>query len=264
VSDGTVAQADAVPAEVGTLNGATYAIVDNGVATFVSTLETNNEYKVMMPVGEGVVFSFEAAGAWIAFNTNMVSFAGTVDVASGVEGVKIETSDESGIVTYTAVPFGAPKTVSPGSATELDASTAEAATNEAESVSIVISDAAAATAGQAAVLKKVITYDEGTGKYSVELAINEEAQAFVDPDEAVAVVAGVLSGSAASVSVSADKLTPGLYYSLAVATEVDGQYLEGTRTLAAGNEGILFPIAKPEGTKAFYKVLVNMLPVSAQ
>ena len=113
---------------------------------------------------------------------------------------------------------------------------------------------------RAAVLKKVITYDEGTGKYSVELAIDEEARNFVDPDQAVAVVAGVLSGSAASVTVPAAKLTPGLYYSLAVATEVDGTYTEGARTLAAGNEGILFSITKPAGsTKAFYKVLVNMV-----
>ena len=122
----------------------------------------------------------------------------------------------------------------------------------------MVSDAAAEAAGQINVLKKVITYNESTGKYSVEVAIDEDAKNFVDPDEAVAVVAGVLSGSAASVSIPADKLTPGLYYSLAVATEVDGTYTEGTRTLAAGNEGILFPISKPEGTKAFYKVLVNM------
>ena len=156
------------------------------------------------------------------------------------------------------------KTVSPGGSTVLDASTAEAATNEAETVTIVISDSDAEAAGQAYVLKKVITYDEGTGKYSVELAIDEEARNFVDPDEAMAVVAGVLSGSAASVTVPAAKLTPGLYYSLAVATEVDGTYTEGLRTLATGSADIQFSISRPEGTKAFYKVLVNMLPVSAQ
>jgi hypothetical protein len=259
VSDGTVAQADALPAEMGTLNGATYATVSGNVATFVADadLVKDTQYKAMRPVASGTVFTLEAVGDWISFDTNLVSFAGEVAVAN--VGMMVETTEANGVVKFEAKVFGAPKTVEPGSATELDAATAEAATNEAESVTIVIADSAAAAAGQAAVLKKVITYDEGTGKYSVELAIDEDAAAFVDPDEAVAVVAGVLSGSAASVTVPADKLTPGLYYSLAVATDVDGTYNEGTRYLADGsNEGLLLPITKPEGTKAFYKVLVNM------
>ncbi len=247
---------------VGSGTGIRYATVDDGVATTTTNLVKDTTYllECNVPTNATPVFALAASGDYIAFDKSFgYTFKGDVVIADGIVGLQVTSNEVNNVLTFTAGPFGAPKTVSPGSATELDASTAEAATNEAESVTIVISDAAAATAGQADVLKKVITYDEGTGKYSVELAINEDAAAFVDPDEAVAVVAGVLSGSAASVTIPAAALTPGLYYSLAVSTTVDGTYTEGARTLAAGNEGILFSITKPEGTKAFYKVLVNMV-----
>ncbi len=232
----------------------------NNIATFVAPTFGDTVYYCM--AANSKAFVLTNAADEISIDTSLAAYTGAVTTT--VEDAEVATETSRTVTTYYVDTGSSGKTVSPGGSTELDASTAEAATNEAESVTIVISDAAADAAGQVYVLKKVITYDEGSGKYSVELAIDEEARNFVDPDEAVAVVAGVLSGSAASVTIPADKLTPGLYYSLAVATEVDGQYLEGARTLAAGNEGILFPISKPEGTKAFYKVLVNMLPVSAQ
>ena len=142
-----------------------------------------------------------------------------------------------------------------GAVVAVQAATAEAALAKVE---LRITDTAAAAAGQASVVKLVAAEtSEGSGTWNVSVAIDEDAEAFVDPDEAVAVVAGVLSGSNASVTVPAAKLTPGLYYSLAVSTDVDGTYTEGTRYLAAG-EAISLPVTKPEGTKAFYKVLVNM------
>ena len=57
-------------------------------------------------------------------------------------------------------------------------------------------------------------------------------------------------------TIDATKVTRGLYYSSAVATDVNGTYVEGTRVLATGG-AITIPVAKPEG-KGFIKIYINM------
>ena len=276
IGGGCSAQADIAPLGSGAAyaSGVTYATVSGNVATFVDTLTTNTEYKVMMPVGEVNVFSFEAAGSWIAFDTNMVSFAGTVDVASGVVGVQIETTEANGVVRFAAVPFGAPKTeISPGDdAVVVSAESADEATNKVE---LVIEDQAAEAAGQATVVKLVATPVLGQeNKWSVTVAIDEDAAGFVDPDVTVADVATNLAtvaaavGSTVSITIPVADVTPGLYYSVAMVTDLATADAaawaagEGARALAGAvhGEGVTLVVPKPEsGTKAFYKVLVNMV-----
>ena len=96
----------------------------------------------------------------------------------------------------------------------------------------------------------------------MSVAIDEDK--IVDPDVAVAEVAGVLSGSATEVTIAAEKVTPGLYYSVAYCDTVDGTYTESNRVLATRASTITLSVPKDaQGTKRFYKVLVNMTNPSA-
>ena len=97
--DDVIAQADAVSAGVrANVNGLDFATVDNNVATFVSTLETNNTYKVMLG-GATATYAFAAPGT-IAFDTNLVQ---TVTFAiTAAEGLTVTTNTTDGVVTYTA------------------------------------------------------------------------------------------------------------------------------------------------------------------
>jgi co-chaperonin GroES (HSP10) len=261
----------------GTSPDLTFATVDNGVATFVPAgeLVKDTQYKAMLDVGETTVFTLAAVNDWIAFDTNLVSFAGEVDLDPelGV-GVKIETSEESGIVTFTAVPFGSPTPeISPGDdAVVVSAESADEATNKVE---LVIEDQAAEAAGQAAVVKLVATPVLGQeNKWSVSVAIDTNAVGFVDADVTVADVAtnlatvAVAVGSTVSITIPAADVTPGLYYSVAMVTDLATADAaawaagEGARALAGASHGADLTLVVPKptsGTKAFYKVLVNMV-----
>ena len=227
-----------------------FATVNNNVATFVAPTFGETVYYCMAVNTKAFVLT--NAADELKIDTSLVTNA--VAVTTTVEGGEVATETSRTVTTYYVKTV---TTINPdGEPLDVIAESAEAATNGVE---IVITDTAAEAAGQRDVVKLVATPDSGNpGHYSVSVAINEEAEAFVEPDEAVAEVAGVLSGSAESVTVAADKLTPGLYYSLAVSTTVNGTYEEGTRTLADGEHGITFDINRPEGGTAFYKVLVNM------
>ena len=100
--DGVVAQADAVSAGVrNNVNGLDFATVDNNVATFVSTLESNNTYKVMLG-GATATYAFADAGT-IAFDTNLVQNV-TFNITAA-EGLTVTDATSAGVVTFTA---GAP------------------------------------------------------------------------------------------------------------------------------------------------------------
>ena len=100
VSGGTVAQADAISAGVrNNVNGLDFATVDNNVATFVSTLESNNTYKVMLS-GATATYAFAAPGT-ISFDTNLVqnvSFSGITKADS----LTLTETTADGVVTFTA------------------------------------------------------------------------------------------------------------------------------------------------------------------
>ena len=100
--DGVVAQADAISAGVrANVNGLDFATVDNNVATFVSTLESNNTYKVMLG-GATATYAFADAGT-IAFDTNLVQNV-TFNITAA-EGLTVTDATSAGVVTFTA---GAP------------------------------------------------------------------------------------------------------------------------------------------------------------
>ena len=127
----------------------------------------------------------------------------------------------------------------------------------------------AAAAGQAAVIKGKATKDAETGKWTVEPVINEQAPEFKKPDLVVEttleqMVAGT-DGAEVTVALPAEKVTPGLYYSVDVATALVGNgstFVEGERVLATGT-GVSLKVEKPEGGKAFFKVSEHMAPTPA-
>jgi hypothetical protein len=89
----------------GTINGFKYAMVDNGVATTVTTLEEGNTYLLEgnVAASETPVYEFTEAGT-IAFDTALgYSFAGTVDADPNYANVISVTDATSGsVTTYTA------------------------------------------------------------------------------------------------------------------------------------------------------------------
>ena len=155
--------------------------------------------------------------------------------------------------------------VKPDAPVEIEAESQADAEAKAAAIPVVIDDAAAAAAGQAEVLKKVVAYDGTTGKYVVSVEIDEEK---VELEETVAEVAGSLAtvsdatpGTSTEVAIPAESVTPGLYYSVSMVTDLSGADWnagEGDRELAT-DEGVTLSVPKPaNGDKAFYKVLVNM------
>lgn len=151
--------------------------------------------------------------------------------------------------------------IKPGQTVTVEAETEEEALSK---VTITPVNDEAAKAGQAAVLMGQATETE-TGKWTVVLVINENAAAFKDPDLALpATLAAVVADtdSAVTVELPADKVTPGLYYSIAVATDLGATFESGERVLATG-AGVTLPVNKPEGGKAFFKVSAHMTPSAA-
>ena len=87
----------------GTINGFKYAMVDNDVATTVTTLAAGNTYLLEgnVAASETPVFTLQAAGDTIAFDTALgYTFAGTVDGAVAALGVDSATAGT--VTTYTA------------------------------------------------------------------------------------------------------------------------------------------------------------------
>jgi hypothetical protein len=257
VAEGCSAQANLKPATTyggGTASGLAYAQVVDGVAYFTDKLVAGGKYKVMLdvPESETPVFTLAAAGDTITFDTSLASFAGTIAAA---EGLSVNSAVSADGITYIAV-VNKP-TVQPGSAvTDIEAETAEDAIEQTGD--IVIADEDAAEAGQAEVLKKVAEQDTTTGKWTVYVAIDDTK--IVDKEVTVKELgkqlSSFLSSSATTMTIDATKVTRGLYYSSAVATDVNGTYVEGTRVLATGG-AITIPVAKPEG-KGFIKIYINM------
>lgn len=256
IAEGCSAQANMKPLvnDNGVTSGLTYAQVVDGVAYFTDTLVAGGKYKVMLdvPESEPPVFTLAAAGDTITFDTSLASFAGTVAAA---EGLSVNSAVSADGITYIAV-VNKP-TVQPGSAvTDIEAETAEDAIEQTGDIVIVDEDAA--EAGQAEVLKKVAEQDTTTGKWTVYVAIDDTK--IVDKEVTVKELgkqlSSFLSSSATTMTIDATKVTRGLYYSSAVATDVNGTYVEGTRVLATGG-AITIPVAKPEG-KGFIKIYINM------
>jgi hypothetical protein len=82
----------------GPVTGLDFAIVDGNVATFVSTLEAGNTYKVMAS-GATATYAFTAPGT-IAFDTSL-QFTPTYAI-SAVEGLTLTDATSGNVKTYTA------------------------------------------------------------------------------------------------------------------------------------------------------------------
>ena len=158
------------------------------------------------------------------------------------------------------------KEIKPGEiATDIEAKDAEEALSK---VTIKPINDEAAAAGQAAVITGKATQDGETGKWTVEPVINEKAPEFKEPDLVVEttleqMVAGT-DGAEVTVALPAEKVTPGLYYSVDVSTELGekADFVEGERVLATGT-GVSLKVTKPTGGKAFFKVSEHMAPTPA-
>lgn len=158
----------------------------------------------------------------------------------------------------------ASKDVKPGEAIEIEADNQADADAIAAKYNVVAVNADAAAAGQVAVLKAVAV--KVGEKFVVQTAIDTAAPAYKAPEVAVPAVADSLadiaSGEATTVTVNAANVTPGLYYSIDAASEVNGTYLEGGRALATSS-GVTLTVTKPAGNKAFFKVSEHMEPTPA-
>ena len=152
--------------------------------------------------------------------------------------------------------------IKPGeTATGIVAATAAEALSK---VTITPVNAAAEAAGQAAVIMGQATQG-ADGKWTVVPVINEMAPAFKAPDVALpatleAIVAD--TDSEVTVALPAADVTPGLYYSIDVATDLGAAFEEGVRVLAT-SAGVTLSVEKPEGGKAFFKVSEHMAPAAA-
>ena len=96
------------------VTGFQYATVANGVATTVTTLEAGNTYLLEgnVAASETPVFTLEAVGDTIAFNTNGYVFAGTVAAAGDMVDAVPSTVDA--VITYTATAAPVVATITKG------------------------------------------------------------------------------------------------------------------------------------------------------
>lgn len=152
--------------------------------------------------------------------------------------------------------------IKPGeTATGIVAATAAEALSK---VTITPVNAAAEAAGQAAVIMGQATQG-ADGKWTVVPVINEMAPAFKAPDVALpATLAAIVADTDSEVTVAlpAADVTPGLYYSIDVATDLGAAFEEGDRVLAT-SAGVTLSVEKPDGGKAFFKVSEHMAPAAA-
>ncbi len=148
--------------------------------------------------------------------------------------------------------------VTPGEAVSV--ATAE----DAAALPIEIVDAAAKAAGQEEVVVKDIVLNPETGKYDVTLVINTASEKFVAPETTVAEFA--IAGLAAiaenvgdvTVELPADKVTPGLYYSVEYADNVRLTGATETARSLATAAGVTIRVPKIEAATQFFRIAVNL------
>lgn len=209
-----------------------------------------------------------------ALNLSPDNYGTTINVELRLFEVDDEGEETGNYVTVTnfVYTFRDPsaQSVSPTRSQTVTAADQSAAESAAALLPIEAANDDAAAAGQVDVLKRVVK-SNGDGTYTVSVTIDEEK--IVSPDETLAAfgaaasaglsdVASAEDGETVSLSLPKDKATPGLYYSLAVATKLDfSDEVESPRVLAT-SEGLVevLSITKPTSGTAFIKVKVNMVP----
>jgi len=135
---------------------------------------------------------------------------------------------------------------------------------DAAALPIEIVDAAAKAAGQEEVVVKDIVLNPETGKYDVTLVINTASEKFVAPETTVAEFA--IAGLAAiaenvgdvTVELPADKVTPGLYYSVEYADNVRLTGATETARSLATAAGVTIRVPKIEAATQFFRIAVNL------
>ena len=153
-----------------------------------------------------------------------------------------------------------PTVVEPGQSVECDSEEA------AKKVTITVTDADAAAADQAAVIKAVVK--QNGNKWVVTAEIDTEATGYIPADTTLVEVAQKLTEIAnatedqdGNVTVALKDVTPGLYYSVDVSENLAGEnqgFTPGTRTLATANGSVTLKVSKPKGGSAFFKVVQHL------
>lgn len=148
--------------------------------------------------------------------------------------------------------------VTPGAVVSVDTE------EEAASLPVEIVDAAAKAAGQEEIVVKNVAFNPDTGRYDVTLVVNTASGKYVSPETTVAAfaVAG-LSGVArkvgdVTVELPADKVTPGLYYSVQQSDSLSfEEYVETARSLATDAGAVI--VVPPQAAGAgFFRICVSL------
>ena len=240
-----------------------------------SDLAAGNTYTLLanVPASETPVFAL-AVGETIAFDTARgFTFAGTI-VGDPAIGVRIDSETVGTITTYTASMLTPPQPtgteLEPGEQSTNTYNSAEAAAAAASNVTIVASAAvtnALDSAAQADYLAKfeakAVETSEGSGVYTVEVALTAAAEADLQTEANTNVAAIVEAFTLRDVSVGS---TPGFYYSVSRVGSLPGDFAagEGDRVLATGDTvEIPMPQAPLGATAGFYKVMINIAPKQA-
>ena len=141
------------------------------------------------------------------------------------------------------------------------------ATEALSKVVLEVSDADAASAGQAAVLMLVAVPVEGqSGQWSVGVAIDTDrmAEGKKIEDTLRAFGENGLSDVAESeteieVTIPAGSVTPGLYYSVLMSSRIDfAESTETARVLACPDRPVVLKVPHPSGQSCFFRMSANM------
>ena len=225
-------------------NGGSYKL-NLGTENVIAWVACADGYKVS---NNGA--TYDEGGYWIVpINVADATENGTVNVTITIE----EVGDGSGEEPTTS-------TVEPGKPVECDSEEA------AKKVTITVTDADAAAAGQAAVIKAVVK--QNGNKWVVTAEIDTEATGYIPADTTLVEVAQKLTEIAnatedqdGNVTVALKDVTPGLYYSVDVSENLAGEnqgFAPGTRTLATANGSVTLKVSKPKGNSAFFKVVQHL------
>ena len=181
---------------------------------------------------------------------------------SGYETVDASAYELMNLEIWGVVEGGA--TVAPGDG-PLEV-TAESADQALTGVEVVIRDESAAAAGQANVVRlEAVPVAGADNRWAVSVVIDEEKMADIEETLMAFGQEGLLSVAAAEtsteVSIPADCVTAGLYYSILAASDARfaADVLETERVLARPNAPVVLSVPARPGTVSFFKMVANLV-----
>jgi len=239
-----------------TITGFTYATVDNGVATTVTTLAKDGEY--LLEGNAAPVFAFAEAGT-IAFDTALGYTLDGTGITAG-EGLTLTDATVDTVTTYTAAAQQQQGVdIEPGQQDATVYQDAAAATAALANVTIVEPDdvktnetiTAEAKADYDAMFEKKVV--EVEGGYAIEVGLTAAAETTLQEqanDDAAEIVDAIDDGEVTF------ETTPGLYYSIEYGTSLS-MGSETEKVMATGSTLTLDMPAK-SGNSGFYKVKISV------